>query len=89
MTMQKRSERLVTIKPEDHPFIQHDSIVAYGFSKIRMVDDIEAAFRDGLAKPKQPIDAKLLARVQAGLRDSDFTPNGVRHYYKAVSPETL
>jgi len=84
-TRRKKSETLVLLKPGEHPFIVHDSVVAYSYARIRAVDDIETAFLNGTAKRREPVSPELLARVKAGLLDSDFTPNGVRHYFQSVT----
>lgn len=83
-TKRKRSETLVVLHAGDHPFIVHDSVIAYSYSAIRLVDDIEAAFSTGAAKKREPVASEILQRVQAGLLDSDRTPNGVLRYYKDV-----
>lgn len=84
VTAHKKSERLVVLDVGDHPFIKHESIIAYRWSKIRAVDEIESAFLTQAAKPREPVSDAILRKVQAGLLDSDFTPNGVLHYYKSV-----
>jgi hypothetical protein len=45
VTAHKRSERLVVLNPGDHPFIQHETVIAYLYSKIRAVPDIEELLR--------------------------------------------
>ncbi|HET6843927.1 MAG TPA: hypothetical protein VFK06_19960 [Candidatus Angelobacter sp.] len=87
-TRRKKSESLVLLKQGDHPFIVHDSVVAYSYARIRAVDDIETAFLNGTAKRREPVSQELLARIKTGLVDSDFTPNGVRHYFKSVTEKT-
>lgn len=84
VTSMRRSERLVVLNVGDHPFIRHESVIAYFYSKIRAVSDIEAALAARLAKQCDPVSIEILKRVQAGLVDSDFTPNEVRHYYKSL-----
>lgn len=39
------------------------------------------------AKMREPVSPELLRRIRAGLRDSDFTPNGVRHFYGSLGIE--
>lgn len=85
VTAHKRSERLVVLNIGDHPFIRHESVIAYHFSKIRMVSDIEELLGKGIAKKREPVTPELLNRIQAGLVDSDFTPNYVRAFYREVS----
>jgi hypothetical protein len=86
VTAHKRSERLVVLYKGDHPFIQHESVIAYRFSQIRLVEDIQELLRSGAAKPRDPVSLELLQRIRTGLLDSDFTPNGVRAYYRLVMP---
>lgn len=84
VTARKKTERLVQLAPGDHPFVKHNSAIAYGFSKIRTVADIESLFANGSAYPKEPMAPHVLSRIQAGVIDSDFVPNGVRAFYLAV-----
>lgn len=84
MTAMKRSERLTVLNKGDHPFIKWESVIGYGFSKIRSVAEIEAAICSGVAKQREPVDGEVLNKAQAGIVDSDFTPNGVRHFYREV-----
>lgn len=84
----KRSERLVVLNQGDHPFIQHESVIAYLHSKVRSVLDIEEILNKGIAKKRDPFSPELVRRFQAGLLESDFTPNGVRAYYREVLPDT-
>ena len=80
----KRSERLVVLNKGDHPFIDHESVISYRYSTIRTVEDVEELLSSGLAKKREPVSPELLNRIQAGILDSDFTPNGVRAYYRDV-----
>ena len=84
VTTTKKTERLVQHIPGDHPFVKHDSAISYGFSKIRAVADIESLLESGSAKLKEPISPDVLSRIQAGVIDSDFIPNGVCAFYRAV-----
>ncbi|HVA62541.1 MAG TPA: hypothetical protein VNF74_02365 [Terriglobales bacterium] len=84
-SQRENSEPLVILRPGDHPFVQHESVVAYRFSEIREVATIEAALRSGQARLREPIGEDLLRRIRAGLKDSDFTPNHVRQYFLEVA----
>lgn len=88
VTAHKRSERLVVLNKGDHPFVQHESVIAYRYCQIRDVADIEELINRDLAKSREPVSPSLLKRIQAGLVDSDFTPNGVRAFYREVMPES-
>jgi hypothetical protein len=80
----KRSERLVVLNVGDHPFVRHESVIAYHYSRIRATSDIESALATGAAKRREPVSDNILKKIQAGVIDSDFTPNGVRYYYNSV-----
>ena len=83
-TRRQKSELLVLLRVGDHPFIRHDSVVSYRYARIRTVDEIETALVNGTAKKREPVSAGLLKRMRDGLVESDFTPNGVRHFYLDV-----
>ena len=86
-TLRLRSEKLVRLNKADHPFIRHESVIAYSYSRIRAVDEIESAIQSGNATLREPVTPELLKRIRMGLRDSDFTPNGVRHFYESLKIE--
>jgi mRNA-degrading endonuclease toxin of MazEF toxin-antitoxin module len=80
-TKRRYSETLVQLSIGDHPFIKWQSVISYAYAKIRTVEEIEATIKCGKAKLMERVTDQLLKRVRKGLRDSDFTPNGVRRYY--------
>lgn len=83
-TRRRHSETLVVLQPGDHPFIRHESVVSYRYSELCWVDAIEAAIAGGSARKREAIAPELLRRIQEGLLDSDFTPNGVRQFVREV-----
>jgi len=86
-TRRRKSETLVRLKVGDHPFIKHESVISFFYSRIRSVDDIESAIQSGTATLREPVTPELLKRIRRGLLDSDFTPNGVRHFYRSLAIE--
>lgn len=86
-TKRRYSETLVQLAVGDHPFIKWQSVVSYAYAQIRTVEEIEAAIKCGKAEQREPITEQLLKRVRMGLRDSEFTPNGVRHFYLDLGVE--
>lgn len=81
-TKRQKSETLVILKKGDHPFIEHDSVIAYRYSKVVTVESIETAIKNGTAKKREPASPSLLKRAQDGLLESDFISHGVRSLYK-------
>jgi hypothetical protein len=84
-TRRRWSETLVRVQVGEHPFITSESVVPYAFAAIRSCAAIEAAVRNGTARPKEKASPELVKRMIAGLIDSDFTPPAVRAYYIAIS----
>jgi mRNA-degrading endonuclease toxin of MazEF toxin-antitoxin module len=81
-TRHRWSEVLVCVEPGDHPFIEHSSIVAYRHARIRKCASIQRAIECGKARSKEHVSESLLARMQAGLLDSDFVANEVRAFFR-------
>ncbi len=79
-TRRRHSETLLILRPGDHPFIKHDSTVAYRYSEVAWIQEIEAAIVAGNARRRESISPELLKRVQDGLLESDFTPNGIKQF---------
>lgn len=83
-TRRRHSETLLILQPGDHFFIKHESTVAYRYSELSWIHEIEAAIVSGNARQRESISPELLKRVQDGLLESDFTPNGVKQFAKEI-----
>ena len=83
-TRHNRSEILVVLQKEEHPFLTHESVIAYRYSRIVKVEYIENAVKNRNAAPRQRSSENLLKRAQAGLVESEFTPYGVITFYKSA-----
>lgn len=81
-TKRKHSELTVQLKNDVHPFLKHDSVIQYVYSRVVEIKVIEQALQSGDAKIKEPASQSLLSRAQGGLLESDFTPNGVKAFYR-------
>ena len=86
-TKRRHSETLVQLSEGDHPFIKWQSVISYAYARIRTVESIEALLKCGKAKTRAPVSPELLKKIKMGLTDSDFTPNGVRHYFASLGEE--
>jgi len=83
-TERSRSEMMVRLKPGDHPFIDRPSVISYAYSRVTTAEEIEAAVKNGTAKPRANASEKLLKRAQDGLLESDRTPNWVKQRYRDI-----
>lgn len=56
-----------------HPFVKHESFVAYRHTRIEPVAHVEEMVKQRLFEPKDPVTVELLTAINAGLRKSPFT----------------
>jgi hypothetical protein len=83
-TQRRTSETLVKLPTGCHPFINRPSVISYSYSKIRFLCDIDTAILNRTAKQRDAVSSDILKKAQDGLIDSDWTPNGVRHFFKQI-----
>ena len=83
-TRQRFSDTTVILKPGDHPFIRHDSVIAYNYARVRLVRELEVSIQSKRDLMRTPLKTEVLKLVQEGVLESDFTENGVKHFYKEV-----
>jgi len=80
------ADRTVLIRAGEHPWIKHESYVAYRFAKLQKMVDIESRLAVRSEMAKEPCSEALTKRVQEGLLESDQTENGVKHFFREVHP---
>jgi hypothetical protein len=56
----------------DHPFINHDSYIAYKYARVDRIDELEKKVTTKLFIPREPVSAELLYRIRNGLQSSRF-----------------
>jgi hypothetical protein len=76
-TLRAHSDRSCVIVPGEHPFIQHDTAVAYGEAQRWPEERLLQLIADGIAKPRQPVSAALLGRLRDGFFASPRTPHAM------------
>ena len=81
-TRTPKSDTMVVLEPKDHPFIKHQSVVAFHYSAIRRVADVEQAVSSGDASPRQDVETKLVTRIREACIESDFTSHEVRFFLR-------
>lgn len=86
-THREHSDRTVILRRGDHPFITHDSCVYYADATIANVQNIERAIENGIAIRCDSCSDELVARVQAGLTESDHTPYKVLRFVEGLQGE--
>ena len=76
-TLRSHSDRTCILAAGEHPFIHHDTAVAYGEVQRWPEDRLQQLITEGVAKPRQPVSAALLDRLRAGFFASPRTPHAM------------
>lgn len=69
----KGCDETCLIKANEHPFVKHDSVVAYGRGQLLTRTDWNRLQRLGFCQEHQPLSDVLLKRIQQGALDSEYT----------------
>ena len=66
----------------DHPFLKAESFVSYYFLQTFAAVFLSARVEKKIFVPKEPIDAKILARICEGVEKSDLAPPRMQTFYR-------
>lgn len=77
-TLRAHSDRSCILVHGEHPFIQHDTAVAYGAVQRWTDERLGELGAAGIAKPRPPVSATVLERLRAGFFASPRTPHAIR-----------
>ena len=62
------------VKPGEHPFVKHDTVIAYGRGLLLERTARNELQRLGFYQGHAALSDSLLKRIQQGALDSEFTP---------------
>lgn len=71
--------------PGDHPFVRHDSFVAYWHSRIETAEALSRGVKSGILVPQDILDPGIFARVCAGTEQSRHLAPRYRAFYVAAT----
>jgi hypothetical protein len=77
-------EKFIKLDVGDHPFIKHPSAIACSFARIALLHHLQLLVDQRSVKLREPLTAEIVQRIAAGLLESDFTENGVKHLLREV-----
>lgn len=77
-TLRGHSDRSCVLAAGEHPFIQHDTAVAYGAVQRWTKEKLDELVAQGIARHRQPVSAQVLERLRAGFFASARTPHAIR-----------
>ena len=74
-----RQDTTTILKSSDHPFITHDSIIAYEYARIVSRSEALNMLKSG--DKQENMSESVLARIVAGLQRSKYTRFEVQDFY--------
>ena len=88
-TQRPHSDTTTILNAGDHPFVQKPSVIFY--ADARMVDTrlLDAAVQRGACRAHAAFQPVVLARIQAGIAASPFTPRKIKTAYAAYAAAGL
>lgn len=72
-TLRPGKDQTVILRRGDHPFISHESVVAYWDARLVRATELRRAMDDGEVTCHSPCSERLLRYIQDGLLASPFT----------------
>ncbi len=73
------------LKPDDHPFIKHDSYVVYRRAQIMELRYLERMLKNGLITRKEIADTKVVERIIVGIERSPATKNYIIEFTRQAN----
>lgn len=72
------------LKVGDHPFISHDSYIAYRYARTEHGPSIEAGVKSRAFRASAPFDSAMLSQIVAGALRSPHTAREVKDYLRKL-----
>jgi hypothetical protein len=82
-SLRQHSDTTVVLKPGDHPYIRHDSVIFYADARLADVRNIQAGIDKGWFQECAACSPALLKRIREGLLASKFTRNKIKDFCRA------
>ena len=88
-THRAHSDTTTVLQPGEHPFIDRPSVVFYADARPVLPADLDRAVMLGCGRTQGAFEPAVLARIQAGIERSLFTPKKVKEAYRAAAAAGL
>ena len=79
-TLRHNVDQTVVLQKGDHPFIEHQSGVFFGDSRIVNITLLAEQVEDGYVSNHHPCDPWLIDEIAMGLRASPLTPKKILNF---------
>jgi hypothetical protein len=88
-TQRPHSDTTTILHTGDHPFVQKPSVIFYADARIVDTRLLDAALQRGACAGHAAFQAEVIARIQAGVAASSFTPRKIKTAYAACAAAGL
>ena len=88
-TQRPHSDTTTILNAGDHPFVQKPSVIFYADARIVDTRLLDAAVQRGAYHGHAAFQAAVIARIQAGVAASPFTPKKIKTAYAAFAAAGL
>lgn len=78
------SDRTTVLRPGEHPFVRHETVVFYQDARVVMVHQLEKLLEAGVAKEREPCSPEPLERIQQGCLKSPRIEPWIRETCRAA-----
>jgi len=80
----RRPTGCLIIAPHEHPWLRHESCIAYEHARLFDMERLNQKIRQGQLAQQQPCSATLLRRIQLEALDSILVPNDAKAAIRAT-----
>ena len=88
-TQRPHSDTTTILNAGDHPFVQKPSVIFYADARMMDTRLLDAAVQRGACRGHAAFQTAVLARIQAGVVSSPFTPKKIKTAYAAYAAAGL
>ena len=81
------SDATTLLRPGDHPFVVHDTVVSYADLRSFEKSDLEMRIDGHLFRTGVPFSRTVLQQIQSGLLKSPFTPRKFKMLFEGLFGE--
>lgn len=74
------ADQTVLIPAREHPFVVRETVIHYTDARLVHVEQLTALVASGVTRFHADCSDDLLARIQAGIHESPFTPHFIKGY---------
>ena len=81
-TRRLHSDDTVILRPGDHPFVHHETVIFYQDALLVETRALTEAVRGGVATMHNAFRSDVLTKMQCGLEKSPYTPDDIKAYFQ-------